>query len=280
MLLVLALGCGGRAETTQSAQAPAPADLAADTFVALGQQGSAHFVLDATFHDPRFEGTVPLIVHAEGGASARGLSAEGSVDYGLGPLEGKLLLGEREVLVYAKALDAWYGSLRSGFGLAKWARALPHDQPVWLLGALSTAQGLRAHFDDVVTGRVVPGPDLDGMATWEFAGSFDAEGLTRLVEGSDEDLRALQVVARTSRLVIVVGRDDRLPRRIELEIDLTSDDVAAMHGWDAFELPGGGVLDTSIRVKLSGFGEPVSYDRPANFRPLDELFEQLFAGFD
>lgn len=126
----------------------------------------------------------------------------------------------------------------------------------------------------------MPGPELDGVATWQLEGSLDAEGLASLVGGSKEDLRALQVVARASRLVIVVGREDRLPRRIELEIDLSPDAVAEIDDWDAFELPGGGVLNTSIHLELSRFGEHGSYDPPADFRPLDELFERLFAGFD
>jgi hypothetical protein len=275
---LLLVGCGERSEP--SAEAPAPADLAADALTALGEQGSAHFVVDATFRDPRVEDTAPLVLHAEGDASRQGLAAEGSVDYGLGPVEGKLLIGEDEVLVYARAFDEWYGTRGWGFGFAAAVRNLPHDEPVWLLGALPTEEGMRAYFDHVVDARVVPGPELDGVSTWQLQGGLDAEGLTQLVRGSQEDLHALEVVAPASQVTIVVGRDDHLPRSVGLRIDLSPEAGAEIDDWDAFELPGGGILDTRIHLELSRFGEPVAYDPPVDFRPLDELFERLFAGLD
>jgi hypothetical protein len=195
-------------------------------------------------------------------------------------VKGRLLVGEYEVLVYAKAFDQWYGTRSLGFGFLAAVRNLPHDEPVLLLGALSTEEAMRAYFDDVVDALVLPGPELHGVATWQLQGTLDAEGLTRLVRGSEEDLHALELVAPASEVTIVVGRHDRLPRSVELRIDLSPEVAAEIDDWDAFELPRGGILDTSIHVELARFGEPVASASPADFRPLDELFERLFAGFD
>lgn len=278
-LALAATGCGETGEASATA-APAPADLAADALGALAERGSAHFVVDASFRDPVEEDTSPLVVHAEGGASVAGLSAEGSVDYGFGPVEGKLLVGAREVLVYAKAFDEWYGTRGTGFALVGRFATLGPDQPVWLLAVLATEDGLRRYSDDVVEARVRPGPDIDGVETWQLEGALDAEGIARLLDRPAEDLEALELVASASRFVLVAGRDDRLPRRIELHIDLTPEVAAKIDDWDAFELPGGGVQDTEIAIALSGFGGPVAYEPPASIKPLDELFARLFAGFE
>jgi hypothetical protein len=177
-------------------------------------------------------------------------------------------------------LDEWYGTRGTVFALVGRLGTLPPSEPVWLLDALATEDGMRRYFDDVAEARVGPGPEINGIETWQLEGALNAEGIARLLERPGEDLEALEIVARPSRVALVVGREDRLPRRVDFRIDLTPEAAPKIDGWDAFELPGGGVQDTEIAIELSGFGEPVAYDPPASFRPLDELFARLFAGLD
>lgn len=91
-------GCGG--EPFSSGEAPAPADLAADAFAALMEAGSAHYVVDLRVKFNERDGaTAPLVLHAEGEASATALTAEGNLDFGFGPMEGKVLVGPHDVFL-------------------------------------------------------------------------------------------------------------------------------------------------------------------------------------
>ena len=104
------------------------------------------------------------------------------------------------MLVWAKALDEWYGTRGTGFALVRRLATVGPDQRVWLLAMLATEDGLRRYFDDMVEARVRTCPEIDGVETWQLEGALDAEGIARLVDRPDEDLEALELVARASRL--------------------------------------------------------------------------------
>ena len=56
---------------------------------------------------------------------------------------------------------------------------------------------------------------------------------------------------------------------------------ADLEGRDLDELGQSGSFDSvdlHITVKLSDFGKDVSYERPAEYEPLEKLFESFFSG--
>ena len=90
------------------------------------------------------------------------------------------------------------------------------------------------------------------------------------IELTANDRALFDKVAATSHLVVDVGQEDALPRKLELTLDPPKD----LH-FDSEELESSdGAF--SVTVELSDFGEEVSFSPPTSPKPLDELFGQLF----
>jgi hypothetical protein len=261
-------GCGQRFDNAAGAP-PTEAELASQALAALEEAGSAHVVVDA--NGGSVSGTnVPLGLHFEGDVSASAIAGDGEVRFGDATLGARLLVGEHNV--YIRFMGAWY---QADSGLED-ARAKANEKGAELLAELQTPEGLGKHFADLFEGDVKQGSDLDGVSTWEFDGHLSAETLARYIELygdtrlTDNDRAMLDKVAETSHVVLVVGKEDHLPRKIELSLDppkdlhFDSEDLASSDG------------PFSVKIELSDFGEDVSFSAPKDARPLDELFQQIF----
>jgi hypothetical protein len=267
---LLLVGCGGSSQAEQAAsEPPSPADLAAHAVGALEEAGSAHYVFDVEVTGNAEEDSSDVALHVEGNASSHGATADVSVDLDGVGLRGTVLASRDELLV--DFMGQWYGE--HGLGLDDRADELPSEADV------------REYFDDLFAGTVAEGPEIDGVATWRFEGKLDADGFADLTERfEDEDVTAeeralLRLVAEKTRFVLDVGQEDDLPRHLEFRLVLSGEDLAGIgDGLDAIGL--GNLLEENVRVSLdlSDFGTPVEYDAPADYRPLDELFDQLFSG--
>jgi hypothetical protein len=272
-LALLAAGCGS-AEDPGSGQPPKPSELAADAFAALAEAGSAHYVADLRVDFGPLDGaTAPLILHAEGDASATAVTAEGELDFGFGPMEGKLLIGPQEV--FLEFDGNWYGN--SGPGLAMAFAALAGQQEV--SADLSSPEGIRESFDDFFTGEVVAGPVIDGVATWQFEGQANPDGLAQLENAQDlleGDQARLETLARAIHLTLVVGQEDRLPRRVQLNFELSEDERAELGDFYSGDFQGWSKHDIDAKLVLSRFGEPVPYDPPDDYGSLDAFLDNLF----
>src|SRR4029453_9373201 len=145
-----------------------------------------------------------------------------------------------------------------------------------LLMEATTPAGLGKLFTQLFEGEIVQGPGIGGAARWEFDGRLRAETFANLVEKyggvelSDNDRALFDKVAATSHIVVNVGQDDALPRKVELTLDPPKD-----LRFDSEELESSdGAF--SVTVELSEFGQEVSFSPPKDAKPLDELFGQLF----
>lgn len=271
-VILLAAGCGQRFDRAP-ADAPAPGDLAADALAALDDAGSAHFVAEVTAEAPD-EPMSPFSIRVEGDASAAAIDAEGSVTFGGVSLQGRAMADEHSFFV--QFMGQWYGDEDEGIADVLAEAGSEHNRAVW--DDLATAEGLRRNFGRLFEGEVSAGPVVDGAATWQFEGNLDADGVVELarrygVAPSDQELEEFRLVAEASRFVLAVGQDDRLPRRVEVSVDLSDEDLERV----------GGDLSTAQRFKavleLSDFGTPVETEAPAEFRPFDELFADFFGSF-
>jgi hypothetical protein len=271
-LAVLAGGCGDAAPASE--EAPAPADLAADAFAALAEAGSAHYVVDLRVDFGEDDGaTAPLVLHAEGDAAATSVTAEGKLDFGFGPMEGKLLIGPHDL--FLEFDGKWYGE--SGPGLAMAFAVLAGQEEV--SADLSSPEGIRDSFDDFFTGEVVAGPEIDGTATWQFEGQANPDGLAQLENAQDlleGDRERLETLARAIRLTLVVGQEDHLPRRVQLKLELSEDERAELGDFYSGDFQGWNKHDIDAKLVLSRFGEPVSYDPPESYGSLDTFLDNLF----
>jgi hypothetical protein len=265
-------GCGSAAPG--SGDAPAPADLAADAFAALAEAGSAHYVVDLRVDFGESDGaTAPLVLHAEGDASAAAVTAEGDLDFGFGPMEGTVIIGPHDL--FLEFDGKWYGE--SGPGLAMAFAALAGQEEV--SADLSSPEGIRAGFDDFFTGEVAAGPEIGGVATWQFEGQANPEGLAQLENPQDlveGDLARLETLASAIHLTLVVGQEDHLPRRIELQLELSQDERDELGDFYSGDFQGWSKNDIDAKLVLSQFGEPVSYDPPEKYGSLTTFLDNLF----
>jgi len=271
-----AAGCGDRFARSPG-EAPSAGNLAADALAGLEAKGSAHFVGDLSSSLPQGVGA-QLSVHAEGDASATAMDASASVGFGGLSLSGRLMVDEHNVFI--QFMNQWYGErqgIRDALGKARDGK----NAQVW--DEIATPEGLRRNFDHLFSGDVTEGPVVDGVATWKFEGRMNADGLADFARRFDSELtdaeRAqLDKLAAASKLVIVVGQEDHLPRRVEFGIHLSAADLKAMQDGSSSTLQG--AENFEFTLGLSEFGKPVEITAPSSFKPLDTLFEQLFSGFE
>lgn len=272
-LALLAAGCGS-VENPGSEQPPVPSDLAADAYAALAEAGSAHYVVDLRVDFDESDGaTAPLVLHAEGDASATAVTAEGELDFGFGPTEGKLLIGPHDL--FLEFDGEWYGE--SGPGLAMAFATMAGQQEV--SADLSSPEGIRESFNDFFTGEVLAGPEVDGAATWQFEGHANHDGLAQLENAQDlleGDRARLETLARAIHLTLVVEQEDHLPRRVQLKLELSEDERAELGDFYSGDFQGWSKHDIDAKLVLSRFGEPVSYDPPDDYGSLETFLDNLF----
>ena len=269
-LVLGAAGCGQRFDNVGSGSPPSQSELASQALAALQEAGSAHVIVDA--QGGSVSGTnVQLGVHFEGDASASAIAGDGEVRFPGGTLGARVLVGEHNA--YIRFMGVWY---RAGSGLADVLAKAKSAAGAELLADLMTPEGLGKRFDELFEGDIKQGPDVDGVATWEFDGRLRGEAMVHYaelygnVELTDNDRAELQKVAEASHVVVVVGQDDHLPRKIELSLDPPKD----LH-FDSQEIQSSdGAF--SAKVELSDFGKDVSFTAPKDAKPLDDLFQQLF----
>ena len=262
-------GCGQRFDDLGVSQPPTQSELASQALAALEEAGSAHVVVDA--QGGSISGTdVQLGVHFEGDASRSAIVGDGEVRLPGATLGARVLVDGHST--YIRFMGVWY---RAGSGLDD-ARAAANTKGGDLLSDLITPVGLGKRFSDLFEGEVTQGPDVDGVGTWKFDGRLRGETMIRYVELyghielTDNDRAELRRVAETSHFVLVAGRDDHLPRSVELTLDppkdlrFDSSEIASSDG------------PFSVKVELSDFGKDVSFSAPEDTKPLDALFDQLF----
>lgn len=269
VVVVASSGCGQRG-AAGSGEAPAPADLASDALVSLQEQGSAHFVFDVKTTATGYTADTPFTLHAEGDASADALDAEGSIGFGGLSLSGHVLADEHNLFI--EFMNEWYGTDQGIANAVEQARKERNGSSPW--NDWATPDGLRANFDELFTGSVSDGPTVGGVETWKFEGHLNAAGIAQLEERYGEAARSAlnQKMADASRLVLVVGQEDHLPRRLEFTVKLSAEDLKA--------LSDEGASNFEMTLELSDFGKPVEVKAPEQFKPLDALFDKLFSGFE
>jgi hypothetical protein len=272
-----AAGCGQRFDS-RPGDAPAPGDLAADALQALEEEGSAHFVADLKTGPTSESESASFSVHLEGDASGEAVDADGSVSFGAFSVNGRILVGEHAF--FLQVMDRWYGE-ETGIADELENAQRQHEGRVW--DELATPEGLRRNFAQLFDGDVTEGPTSDGVATWQFRGKFDAVGVVSLAKrfGAALDVEEQDLftkVADSSTVLLVVGQEDNLPRRIELSVHLPTEALQELQasGYSSAD----GAENFTSSLELSDFGKRVEFQRPTDAKPLDQLFEELFSGFE
>ncbi len=160
-------------------------------------------------------------------------------------------------LVGLRAADApeEQGSGLQRLEVAKWAR----DPEVSDAGQL----------DGVAVQRVTSAVDVpkaisDIVAVGNQLGAGEEQGLRPL---DAEGARRLERAVRSSRLEVITGEEDRLLRRLRLDVTFAAGDLGSLQ-------PALGALAGSrlhLEIDLGGFNRKVEVQPPAAPRPLSEL---------
>jgi hypothetical protein len=262
-------GCGQRFDELGGDSPPSQASFAADALTALEKAGSAHVVVDAQA-GAIMGNDAQVGIHFEGDVSTSALVGDLQLSFPGATLGARVLADEHDV--YVRFMGVWY---HEDAGVAD-AFDMAGEENGELLSRLTTPASLGKLFTQLFEGEIAQGPDLGGAATWEFDGRLRADTFANLVEEyggielTAKDRALLDKVAATSHLVVDVGQEDALPRKLELTLDPPKD-----LQFDSEELESSdGAF--SVTVELSDFGEEVSFSPPTSPKPLDELFGQLF----
>ena len=262
-------GCGQRFDELGGGSPPSQASFAADALTALEKAGSAHVVVDAQA-GAIMGNNAQVGIHFEGDVSTSALVGDLQFSFPGATLGARVLADEHDV--YVRFMGVWY---HEDAGVAD-AFDMAGEENGELLSQLTTPASLGKLFTQLFEGEIAQGPDLGGAATWEFDGRLRAHTFANLVEEyggielTAKDRALLDKVATTSHLVVDVGQEDALPRKLELTLDPPKD-----LQFDSEELESSdGAF--SVTVELSDFGEEVSFSPPTSPKALDELFGQLF----
>lgn len=124
--------------------------------------------------------------------------------------------------------------------------------------------------------RLAPGERVDGVETDRVTSGLDvvaaANGILAVarpgsppIEG--DDARQLERAARSARLELITGREDRLLRALSIELDLAADVPAALRTGLG---PLGGAR-FSLELEVAEPNRPVSVAAPRGARPATEL---------
>lgn len=280
--LTLALaGCGGGGSSAPSAPAPSLGTLFTKASSATSSKHSAHYALDLTVSvetsspvkNALLQAFVanPIKLHLEGDASPKAFIADGSISVTGRDFSGKIMAGPNEL--YAELLGTWYGTKQSGLGTLK---QLGQSRLKTVPGAQqSSAQQLRKHAAEILSGTISDGPTVDDTDTWEFKGTLNAHGLAKVSKQNGQALTArqqdaLQALQHATNVTIDIGKDDHLLHRVDLSFDLNSDDLKKLRT-SGSSLSGISALHISFAIDLSKWGEPVTITPPDSYKPLTGL---------
>lgn len=219
-------------------------------------------------------------VHLSGAVSSDAVTADVDAESGDDHYDAAVRVGPHEL--FAKLTGRWFGTTKLGLDdLRAQAKDEAEKQKPGLLEKLRTLTKAERIADEVLDGTVGEGPD----GTWRFEGKLDADGIATVAReeaGEDldaDDLQVLRIVADASKVSFSIDQDDSLPRRLELRLDLSEDAAAQLKALDStLEDADLDSLSVELTATFDDWGEPVEVEQPADFEPLDKLFEGIGLG--
>jgi hypothetical protein len=276
-LAFLLAGCGSSSRT-EVGPPPTPKQLVRDALAAATASPGAQYVL---VMDAKLTGTLPtrLEGYVKGDPHVR-VSGTIGRDLFTAHISSSIpqiaiLTGDEVVagpgFAYLRFQDTWYGSPKNG--LAGFWKGLPS----LALGRPAASRELLDLLDGAIAGTVAVGPSRDGVDTWTLSGRLDPKALQVLVHPLLGGLPGvgLAKVASTSNVALDVGRTDRLPRRLRIELHADRADFGAAL---AAQVPALDAADAVIELDLTSWGEQTPVMRPAQAKPYAQYLSRLGLG--
>jgi hypothetical protein len=285
---LVAVGCGISAS---GGSKPALGDLVGSSLRAVAGQDDlkVHYAvtakLDATPSAQASEETRkflsdPISLSASGGLSKGAVTLAGTFGLLGKSYSAEARVGQSET--YVNLLGSWYGDSTKGLGDAKQSaqdKAGSKADPEQVKKAL---RWIYDHSDEVLDAQVTAGPDIDGP-TWQAKGHCRADAVVDLVGRngaavSSADRKGIETLCRLTEITYVIGADDHLPRELRVVADLDNQAItqlaAGSGDGSARELD---ALHMDVAVKLTQWGQDVTFKAPANPKPMEDLGTALLS---
>lgn len=261
------VGCGGSSEPS-----PAADRVVLDALRALqGERAKrVRYELDARVALTPADGAQPLArflsaarlrLQAEGAIALGTLLADGRVEAAGEEYAAKLMAGDSGFFVRWK--DVWYGT--EDVESTPLEGGLPDEE-----GYDRSLAELEAAAGRLFAGEVRDGPDMDGE-TWKVDLELDREAVVELARSrglrpTRRELEQLERLADGLELTLVAGKDDKLPRALELKLE------GAPASWGIGEAEGQVErASVALSLKLSDWGEEVAFEPPRDYRAIEGL---------
>jgi hypothetical protein len=187
--------------------------------------------------------------------------------------------------LYIRLLGKWYGTKSAKptkGGKAGSSNGLQVD-----IDPADLKQGLEDVLGNGLDATLTEGPVIDGVPTWKVAGEFEGAELAKALKknGVTPSAKDVNRLAGRSDVAVYIGRDDELPRRMEITSTLAGADLtsASASTMGLVPLPKAGTkglrsVTVKIVVGMSRFDQKVTFERPASFKPIESMLEALFGG--
>lgn len=280
-LALVATGCGSSSSTT-SGPPPTAAELVRSSLAAAAAAPGAEYALVL---DAKLDGSLPaeLRKYVTGDPRVR---ATGTIGRGVFtshvtssiPAIARVTGDEVRAVpnwAYLRYQATWYGSGRTG--LRRFWPIVPRlVVPPKRIDASSMQVPTRADLyrllATAIDGTVDTGPSLDGTETWELAGRLRPGAVRALLRSllGGLPLTSARTLAARSRATFDAGREDRLPRRLRLELTLLSSDLPPDL---ARRFPDVDKADVVVELDLAKWGEQPQPQRPPSPRTFDDYLE-------
>lgn len=207
----------------------------------------------------------------------------GSLSSGGQKLAAELRAAGEEL--YIRLLGSWYGT--KGARPAKGAKGAQADGLAVDIDPADLKQGLEDVLGQGIDATVTEGPVIDGVPTWKVSGTFEGAELAKALKknGVTPSAKDVNRLAGRSDVAVYIGRDDDLPRRMEITSTLAGADLtsASASTMGLVPLPKAGTKGLrSVTVKMvvgmSRYDQKVAFERPASYKPIESMIEALFGG--
>lgn len=279
--------CAAASLAAPALAAPPAADaLLARSAAALQKATSLHLDLEA-HTTAKSDGSLtpaqlkkaaaPVDITAHGDLSQTVVVLSGKMGSGGQALAAEARISGKEL--YINFMGTWYGAKGNSADSGLTLDTNPKDLSGMLSDLLKS--GMKATVKD--------GPTVDGVATWEVDGTFSGPAIVKALKqaGASSAITPADAkrLAAKADVTILVGKDDDLPRQVSVVETLSGADLASAGSASGGLVPlpktgakGVKSVTVTMDVSLSKFGQKVVFERPATFKPLEDMFGALLGG--
>lgn len=223
----------------------------------------------------------PFRLRLKGARSADGITATGTVVSAAA--ERPIAIVGTPAATFIRVDGLWYrwGSLKQIFSISVFGALVPAEACVREdegCGRVDFRLPLRSgRLARLIRGVLRPGPVLDGVETSEVVGAPNADEFARLYDAQEPG--TFDPLGEFGSLRLAAGRADAFPRRLVLSYAFDRDALAQSRGFESVGEHAVVAREARIELRLSGWGEPVTVEPPADALDFQTIASRALPAF-